>query len=92
MASTRFLDRSARVLWARVVAKRAESRPWLQRAKSITGGLVLAVMTFFVLKGAAMATGAGLPGAEGVALWLAGPDPVTTAVSATLQPIFAGRG
>lgn len=92
MASTRFLDRSARVLWARVVEKRADARPWLQRSKAIAGGLVLATTTFFVLKGAAMATGAGLPGAEGMALWLAGPDPVSSAFGATLQPIFGARG
>jgi hypothetical protein len=92
MASTRFLDRSARVLWARVLAKRAASRPGLQRAKALAGGLILAATAFFVLKGAAMAAGVGLSGAEGVALWLAGPDPVTTAFSATLQPIFGARG
>jgi hypothetical protein len=92
MASSRFLDRSARVMWEQVLAKRAEARPWLQRTTAIFGGLVLAVTTFFVLKGAAMATGAGLPGGEGLAFWLAGPDPVTTAFGATLQPIFAVRG
>lgn len=92
MASSRFLDRSARVMWERVLAKRAESRPWLQRSTAIVGGLVLATGTFFVLKGAAMATGAGLPGGEGLAFWLAGPDPVASAFSATFQPIFAARG
>jgi len=92
MASTRFLDRSARILWARVLAKRAASQPGLQRSKAIAGGLILAATAFFVLKGAAMAAGVGLSGAEGLALWLAGPDPVTSAFSATLQPIFGARG
>lgn len=92
MASTRFLDRSARVLWTRVVAKRQAERRGLTRLKAMAGGLVLAVAAFFALKGAAIAAGAGLPAGEGVALWLAGPDPVASALGSLLQPVFAARG
>lgn len=92
MASTRFLDRSARVLWTRVVAKRQAERRGLARLTAMAGGLVLAVVAFFALKGAAIAAGAGLPAGEGVALWLAGPDPVASALGSLLQPVFAGRG
>jgi hypothetical protein len=92
MASSRFLDRSARVMWEQVLTKRAETRPWLQRTTAIVGGIVLAAGSFFVLKGAMMAAGTGLPGGEGLAYWLAGPDPVASAFGATFQPIFAGRG
>jgi hypothetical protein len=91
MASSRFLDRSARVLWARVIDKRRAQRPWLTRLIAAVGGLALACTSFFVLKAAALATGAPLPGVEGAALWLAGPDPLTAAFGQILQPVFAGR-
>ncbi len=91
MASTRFLDRSARVLWARVMDKRREERRWLTRLTAMVGGLALAVCAFFALKGAALAAGASLPGAEGWALWLAGSDPVTAALGEILRPVFDGR-
>lgn len=91
MASSRFLDRSARVLWSRVIDKRRTERPWLTRLTGAVGGVVLAGVSFFVLKAAALTTGAPLPGAEGVALWLAGPDPVTAAFGQVLLPVFGGR-
>jgi hypothetical protein len=92
MASNRFLDRSARVLWTRVVAKRQAERRGLARLRAMGGGLMLAVAVFFALKGAAIAAGAAMPGTEGAALWLAGPDPLASAVGQILQPVFAGRG
>ena len=85
MASTRFLDRSARVLWTRVVAKQQAERRGLMRLKAMTGGLILATAAFFALKGAAIAAGGGLPagggGGPGV---FRGPPPGA--------PVFAGRG
>lgn len=91
MASTRFLDRSARVLWSRVVMKRTRERRGLHRATAALGGLSAAVIVFFVLKGAALAAGVSLPQGAGLAFWLAGADPVASAFGATLQPLFAGR-
>lgn len=91
MPSARFLDRSARILWARVVSQRREERRWLKRLTGIMGGLALAALSYFALKGAALAAGAALPGGEGLALWLAGADPLTSALGAALQPVFAGR-
>ena len=91
MASSRFLDRSARVLWSRVIDKRRADRPWLTRLTAAVGGLALACTSFFVLKAAALATGVPLPGAEGAALWLAGPDPLTAAFGQALLPVFGGR-
>lgn len=92
MASTRFLDRSARVLWSRVVAKQRAERRGLMRLKAMAGGLVLAVAAFFVLKGAAIAAGAALPAGGGAALWLAGPDPIASALGSLFQPVFVARG
>lgn len=92
MASSRFLERSLRVVGARVAEKRRSERKRGQRSLAMLGGLVLAGAMFFVLKAAAMASGLGLPEGEGIALWLAGPDPVSATMSALLQPIFAGRG
>jgi hypothetical protein len=92
MASSRFLERSVRVVAARVSARQQTERSGLQRTLSVIGGLVLAGAMFFLLKGAVMASGIGLPAGEGVALWLAGPDPLTSVVSTVLQPIFATRG
>lgn len=91
MASLRFLDRKAHVLEARVEARQAGERPGLQRALAMAGGMILALAAFFTLKGAALATGVALPGGEGFALWLAGPDPVTSALGAALEPVFQGR-
>ena len=91
MASTRFLDRSAQVLWARVVSKRRQERRWLMRLTGMVGGLMLAALSYVALKGAALAAGVVLPGGEGLALWLAGADPVASALGDMLQPVFAGR-
>lgn len=92
MASTRFLDRSARVLWARVQEVRRAERRGLRRLRDMAGALGLAVAAFFVLKGVAIAAGAGLPGGSGAALWLSGPDPVASTLGVALEPVFAGRG
>lgn len=89
MPSARFLERSLRILSDREDQEQAKRRPWLQRGLGVGTGMLLAAGAFFALKGAALATGAVLPGAEGVALWLAGPDPVATALGAALEPLFA---
>jgi len=92
MPSTRFLQRAAEVLESRVEERRRNSHPLRQRLLALGGGLLLAGAAFFLLKGAAIAAGAALPGAEGAALWLAGPDPVAAALGSVLQPLFALRG
>jgi len=92
MASSRFIDRSARVMWTRIVAQRRAERRWLTQISAMAGGLVLAVVSFFALKGAALAAGATLPVAEGWMLWLVGADPLSTAVGNLLQPVFTARG
>jgi hypothetical protein len=91
MASSRFIDRSARVLWSRVIERRRAERRWLARLSGMVTGLALAGAAFFALKGAAMASGTALPMVEGWALWLAGPDPLSVAVGQILQPVFGGR-
>lgn len=88
MASIRFLDRSARILMDRATEAQRAERRGLRRLRGVLGGLVLAVAAFFALKGAALAAGVALPGVDGVALWLAGPDPVAQALAATLAPLF----
>jgi hypothetical protein len=92
MPSSRFLERSARVLEARVVSRRHRGRRWRLRLQAAAGGLVLATAAFLALKGLAIAAGASLPAAEGPTRWLAGPDPVAAALGQVLQPIFAVRG
>jgi len=89
MAPTRFLDRSARILIDRATEARRAERRGLRRARGALGGLALAVLVFFALKGGALAAGVALPGAEGWALWLAGPDPIARVIAATLEPLFA---
>ncbi len=91
MPSTGFLEKSVRVVSNQVTAQKEKERGGLPRTRAVLGGLLLAGTVFFVLKAAAIASGIGLPGTEGVALWLAGPDPISSAVSSALQPIFAGR-
>jgi len=92
MPSTGFLRRSVNVLSQRAQRERDKAHPWRQRLLAMPGGLTLAAGMFFLLKGAIIATGNGLPGQEGVALWLAGSDPVSSALGAMLQPVFAARG
>lgn len=92
MPSTRFLQRAADVLEARVTEHQRRQHPLRQRLLALGGGLLLTCAAFFLLKGAAIAAGAALPGTEGAALWLAGPDPVAAALGSALQPLFALRG
>lgn len=92
MTALRSLDRLARILESRVVAEQARRRPGLQRLIAMAGGLTLAAAAFFLLKGAAIAAGVAMPDGTGLALWIAGADPVAQAFGATLQPVFAGRG
>lgn len=89
MPSPRFLERSLRLLEAHSEQEQARRRPRLRRTLAAGAGLALAAGAFFVLKGAVLASGAALPGAEGAALWLAGPDPVASALAAALEPLFA---
>lgn len=91
MASTRFLERSVRVMQMRTRTVRRADRRGLRRLGGVTASLALAAGAFFALKGAAIATGAPLPGGEGLGLWLAGADPVASALAAALEPVFAGR-
>lgn len=92
MPSTGYLQRTLKL--AEVKAKEAKTRRRAgpQRLAAMATGLVLAGTVFFVLKGLAIAAGIGLPGQEGLAFWLSGPDPVSTAFGAAFQPAFAGRG
>ena len=92
MASTRFLDRSARVLWARVHEVQRRERRTLRRLGAMAAGVGLAAGAYLVLKGVALAAGVSLPGGSGMALWIAGADPVAAAFGATFEPLFAGRG
>lgn len=91
MPSTGFLQRTLHVAEARAECEKKKRHPGLQRAAAMATGLALAVTMFFVLKGFAMAAGVGMPGNAGLAFWLSGPDPVSTAFGAVFQPVIAGR-
>ena len=91
MPSTGFLRRKLNVAEAKAEEHRKKSRSGRKRLAGIVAGLTVTVAMFFVLKGLAIAAGVSLPGEDGIAFWLSGPDPVSTALGAALQPVFTGR-
>ncbi|HPD93707.1 MAG TPA: hypothetical protein PLG62_14685 [Pararhodobacter sp.] len=82
------------VLTSRVDDLKTRENPWRRRLARAGGVLAGALVCFFLLKGAAMAsrdTGFDAPlppdagfGAQ-VRFWIAGPDPVSRALAATFR-------
>ncbi|MCB1411321.1 MAG: hypothetical protein H6899_07565 [Rhodobacter sp.] len=94
MQSADFFRRMDHVLTERVEAKRTRENPWRLRAMRVSGVLTGAIVCFFLLKGAALASrDAGfappLPPDAGfgaqVYYWFAGADPISATLAAALR-------
>lgn len=102
MQSTRFNERKARVLEARVVGLQRRNRPAARRFTGIAFALCATLACFFALKGATLAyfgddgflrmtaTANQANDANALRFWLTGIDPVTRFVADVLSTSKAG--